>query len=374
ERTEELLQALDQDPAASLEDVVFLNRFKDRLEARIVRGLREVDRTRAWQEECATSLSSWLRWRCRLLPGQAAEKAALARHLDQLPETASALSEGRIGYQHAAEIARTAELIGAEPVRRQETVLVKAARDLDPHRFRYVTRHLRYCENPDGALREENENHRQRWLTFSQTWNGEFHLEGRLDAEGGAIVQTALESYIQPVDAGDRRLPSQRRADALVELARQRTGGQKPHLNLTVPLATLQRQPGAPAAELEWSLPVSAEMARRLACDCSLSRVVLGADSEPLDVGRLTRIIPPPMKRALDVRDGGCKFHGCDRPPPWCDGHHLVHWLEGGKTSLDNLVLLCRRHHRLVHEEGWRLAWGPDGELRGFPPWMNDAA
>ncbi len=188
ERTEELLQALDQDPAASLEDVVFLNRFKDRLEARIVRGLREVDRTRAWQAEGATSLPAWLRWRCRLLPGQAAEKAALARHLDQLPQTSKALSDGRIGYQHAAEIARTAELIGAEPVRRQEAVLVKAARDLDPHRFRYVTRHLRYCENPDGSLKEENENHRQRWLTFSQTWNGEFHLEGRLDAEGGAIV------------------------------------------------------------------------------------------------------------------------------------------------------------------------------------------
>src|SRR5712692_9287001 len=120
ERAEELLLALDQDPAASLEDVVFLNRFKDRLEAHIVRGMREVDRTRAWEAEGAVSFSSWIRWRCRLLPGQASERAALARHLDQLPQTSKALSEGRIGYQHAAEIARTAELIGAEPVRRQE--------------------------------------------------------------------------------------------------------------------------------------------------------------------------------------------------------------------------------------------------------------
>jgi hypothetical protein len=119
---------------------------------------------------------------------------------------------------------------------------------------------------------------------------------------------------------------------------------------------------------MRWAGAVVAETVRRLACDATASRVTVGPSGEPLDVGRAVRTIPPAMRRALVVRDGGCRFPGCDRPPEWTDGHHLRHWADGGETKLDNLVLLCRRHHRVVHEGRWRLSRGEDGRLVAQPP------
>ena len=97
-------------------------------------------------------------------------------------------------------------------------------------------------------------------------------------------------------------------------------------------------------------------------------RVITDGPSQVLDVGRATRTIPPPIRRALAVRDGGCVFDGCDRPPAWTDAHHIVHWADGGPTCLDNLCLLCRRHHRLVHEQGWSITTDPGGRKRAGPP------
>jgi hypothetical protein len=105
--------------------------------------------------------------------------------------------------------------------------------------------------------------------------------------------------------------------------------------------------------ELDHVGPVHPEIARQLACDASIMRVVMSAASEPLDVGRRTPVVPASLRRALVVRDGHCRFPGCDRPPAWSDAHHVHHWADGGPTALSNLVLLCRRHHRLVHERGW---------------------
>jgi hypothetical protein len=116
--------------------------------------------------------------------------------------------------------------------------------------------------------------------------------------------------------------------------------------------------------------PIDAATVRRLACDASVTRVVLGPRSEPLDVGRRTAVVPPAIRRAVVVRDRRCRFPGCDRPPPWCDAHHVTHWGDGGATSVDNLVLLCRRHHRLTHErfalemtDGRPVFRRPDGSV-----------
>jgi 5-methylcytosine-specific restriction protein A len=106
----------------------------------------------------------------------------------------------------------------------------------------------------------------------------------------------------------------------------------------------------ARAAEFDQAGAISGETARRIACDARVSRVITRGSSEPLDVGRATRVVPPGLRRAVVVRDRECRFPGCDRPPPWCDAHHVVHWADGGDTKLANLVLLCRRHHRMVHE------------------------
>jgi hypothetical protein len=115
-----------------------------------------------------------------------------------------------------------------------------------------------------------------------------------------------------------------------------------------------------------------AEVARRIACDASISRIVMGPRSEPLDVGRRTPVVPAGLRRAVVARDGLCRFPGCDRLDVWCDAHHVVHWADGGVTALGNLVLLCRRHHRMVHgsdgfglsmENGEPVFRRPDGSV-----------
>lgn len=136
------------------------------------------------------------------------------------------------------------------------------------------------------------------------------------------------------------------------------------------------RPSSAARSELDHAGPVGPELARTIACDASVMRVMLGGRSEPLDVGRRTPVVPPALRRAVIVRDRGCRFPGCDRPHTWCDAHHVVHWADGGPTSLPNLLLLCRRHHRLVHHgftvglvEGRAVFRRPDGSvLEGRAP------
>ncbi|MDQ6773841.1 MAG: HNH endonuclease, partial [Candidatus Dormibacteraeota bacterium] len=190
-------------------------------------------------------------------------------------------------------------------------------------------------------------------------------IDGLLDAESGEVVRTALETLMGPPAAGDERTAPQRRADALVELMRRQldagrlpeVGGKKPHLTLVAEMGTLGGEPGAPPAELNWRQLLPREHARRLACDCQLTPVVGGPDGAPATVGRTTRVVPPALRRALVLRDRGCRWPGCDRPPGWTDAHHLRHWADGGATELRNLCLLCRVHHRLAHTRGLQLEW-----------------
>ena len=125
-------------------------------------------------------------------------------------------------------------------------------------------------------------------------------------------------------------------------------GGERPHLVVGVDLATLQGR-GEPLVDLDTG-PVALEAARRLACDASLTRVIMGPGSEPLDVGRRTRVVSASLRRALSLRDGACTHPGCDVPARWCDVHHIRHWAQGGKTQPANLRLLCRHHHRQAHD------------------------
>ena len=136
---------------------------------------------------------------------------------------------------------------------------------------------------------------------------------------------------------------------------------------LTASVDALAGSPGAMPAELALAGPVHAETARRIACDASVSTVTM-AGSDPISVGREKRTIPAPLRRALAHRDRGCRFPGCDRPPEWTDAHHINHRAHGGETSVPNLVLLCRVHHRRVHEEGWSLTLTPTGEVLTEPP------
>jgi len=211
--------------------------------------------------------------------------------------------------------------------------------------MRTLTQVTRLRLDPDGVLADDNRAHERRWFECEQTYGGVFVLRGELDAEGGALVKTAIDALSHGMSRGETRSASQRRADALVDLAatQLRCGdhrdvhGQRPHLTVTVSADTLRSCADAPPAELSGVGPIHPETARRIACDAVRTVVTVAPPADgaawtairpqvmPLSVGRATRIIPPHIRTALRLRDQGCRFPGCDRPPAWTDGHHLVH-------------------------------------------------
>jgi hypothetical protein len=222
--------------------------------------------------------------------------------------------------------------------------------------------HWRRLADAEGALADAGRVFERRRLQVSPTWAGTVRLDGDLDPESGATVIAALGSLADPaaIDPEDRRSSQQRRADALIEICRRHldasdrpmVGGERPHVLVTVDLATLQGR-GERLIDLETG-PITLEAVRRLACDAVVSRVVFQGGSAPVEVGRSTRVIPAPLRRALTARDGGCTHPGCDVPARWCDAHHIAHWADGGTTSLPNLRLLCRRYHRAAHHQTQR--------------------
>jgi uncharacterized protein DUF222/HNH endonuclease len=283
----------------------------------------------------------------------------MARALEAMPRTREAVASGEISCS-AARVLVAARETDTEAFAQSEQLLVEAAirhsiRDL--HRvvahWRNAVESRHLFEQGEDSLRE------RRRLHVSPTVFGMVRIDGDLDPETGETVLTALQgcvdAEIRSTDRSDRRTLSQRRADALGEICRRwldssdrpQVGGERPHITVTMGLDALRG--GSGECELDHLGPARPDIGRRLACDATVSRVVLGPNSEPLDVGRRTPVVPAPMRRAIIVRDGRCRFPGCDRPPPWCDAHHIVHWADGGPTALANLVLLCRRHHRLVH-------------------------
>jgi uncharacterized protein DUF222/HNH endonuclease len=172
-------------------------------------------------------------------------------------------------------------------------------------------------------------------------------------------VITALRALMPP-RAWARRTAGRRHSDAPTRSVRSVisgwtaaivpfVAGERPHLTLTVDLDALERRSGR-RCELDDVGRIAPEDARRIACDASVSRVITTAPSAPVEIGRRTPIVPAALRRVVVVRDGGCRFPGCDRPPGWCDAHHVVHWADGGEMALGNLLLLCRPHHRKVHE------------------------
>jgi hypothetical protein len=318
-----------------------------------------------------------------------------------MPATLDSARAGRASLSNVTLIAQLATAVGVEQVAPLEHILVGAAERLEPAEMRTLTQAARLQIDPDGVLDNDNRAHERRWFECEQSYGGAWFLRGQLDAEGGAVVKAAIDALAHGLSPGETRTGSQRRADALVDMsaAQLRCGdhrdvhGQRPHLTLTVSAETLrgkvtvrpqaedERVPmhsGRAAAELGGVGPIHPETARRIACDAVRTLVTVAApDAEtawmtiapvvPLSVGRAARTIPAHIRTALVLRDQGCRFPGCDRPPAWTDGHHIIHWANGGPTELDNLVSLCRMHHRRVHEEGWRIHIA-DGSAVVEPP------
>jgi len=238
---------------------------------------------------------------------------------------------------------------------------------------------MRHAADPEGYAAEQTRGVEARSLTLQSGEGGMLWLRGVLDPEGGAVLRTALEPLARRTGKDDVRKRDRRLADALVELSHHsldsgqvpQRASQRTHLQVTTTLETLLQRAGAPAADLEFSLPISARTVERMACDCKLTRILLGSDSAVIDVGRSRRVISPAQRRALNVRDKGCRWPGCDRPATWTSGHHLVHWIRGGAGDMPNLVLLCYRHHWMVHEGGWQLIKTDDGQMLAIPPQLD---
>ncbi len=343
----------------------------DPLEAAFATGVRRFDKSGEYKADGALSVTDWLRARCKLSGGAAAERVEIARQLEKLPRTEAAFASGDLGYQHVAVMARAAEHVGAAAVRKAEATLLQSAQTMDPGQFVSVAKNFEHQIDAEGALAETNRAYQRRYLHLGEPQDGLVRLDGLLDAEGGATLKTALQPFMKPIK-DDERSFGQRQHDALIELCRQRGGdkrdsaGPRPQLIIRASLDTLAGLPGAPAGELEGGGTVPAATVQRYACDSAISRL-MGRGELEHELSHATRTIPPSTRRALEARDQHCVFSGCDRRPSWCDGHHLVWWIRGGPTTLANLGLLCRAHHRLVHEGGWTLE-RRDGRFKAIPP------
>jgi Domain of unknown function (DUF222)/HNH endonuclease len=339
-------------------------------------------------------------------------RTARALYRGPLTQTGQALVEGEVSLAHAQVLAHHTHHLPDQVAAEAEPVLLDAARRLDPPRLRQAVAHLRLVADPEGADRRAERQQEQRGVWLAATWEGMVAVNGLLDPEAGQTLQAALEPLARPANADDTRSGGQRRADALTELARRQleggrlpqSGGVRPQLLVTVDLASLLG-PGGLGGDTGGVGPLDPEACRRLACDGAVTRVLVtrqptndhpsteeglaaqlqtaarllpptlgGAPTQPLEVGRATRVVNPAQRNALVVRDRGCAVPSCDRPPAWCEAHHLVHWLHGGPTDLPNLALLCRAHHRAGHEGGWRLHRDPDGGLVATPPHRRPGA
>ena len=233
---------------------------------------------------------------------------------------------------------------------------------MDPQELLRHWQQLRYQRDQQAGVEAEKEQHERCWLRMRQTWEGGYRIEGQLDAEGGTTLKTAIQSLLGPRRKDDERTPDQRRAYALVGLARRRLdagdlplqGGERPHLTLVADVSTLRLEPGSPLAELDWGPLVTGETARRIACDASVTPVLVDSDGRILHVGRRKRKLSTPRRRALNLQDRQCTAPGGTMPAEQCEPHHWEHWIDGGSDELSNLNLFCRYHHGLLHPENAR--------------------
>jgi hypothetical protein len=368
-------ETLSELPDARIEeDFAELHRAWELLDLERMRRLAEIDRRGLYARDGHLSSVQWLGREHRIAPGTAKEHLRVARALEHMPVTRSAVESGELSMSAARILvqARDADPVAFEDA---ESNLVESARIHSTGDLRRIAAYWREVVEGEQGVGSEEKLEAQRRLHASVTFLGMVKVDALLDPETGEILLTVLGAVVDSEARSgepDGRTPAQRRHDALREVLshfldsgdRPTVAGERPHVTVTMDVYALRGEPGG-KAELEHVGPVDPATARRIACDASITRVVMAGGSEPLDVGRRTPVISPAQRRAVVVRDRHCQFPGCDRPAPWCDVHHIVAWEEGGPTDLGNLILMCRPHHRLLHRRhGFRLEL--DGGIRVF--------
>ena len=383
----------------ALDEIQQLRRQIDRLEAAWSARVAAVHRSGAANAAGFASTQAFLRHACRVSPGTARARVEVAMQVGERPTVAAAFADGAISYPHAKAITDALAPLPEDLQTDAEPVLLQAARCFDPARVHQVARRLRHIIDPDGQAGVDERHREDRWVELPIGFGGRGMLRGVLDPESAAIVRAAIDALATPAGPTDDRTAAQRRADALVELARHAldTGhlpeqaGERPHITITVPLATVSdasSDSGHVPAEADLVGPIGRPALRRLACDAIVTRIITAGQAEKplprgyldalppplrgpsqiLDVGRSARTATTAIRKALAARDKGCVMPGCDRPPPRCEAHHLVHWADGGRTAIDNMALLCAFHHHYVHEHHWHIRLADDGTVTVTPP------
>ena len=359
---------------------------------------------------------------------------ARGRLLRELPALAAAAGRGEVSGEQIGVIGRLAARVGVGVVREVDEILAALAAQVGPAELDKACERVRAHADPDGPDPDPDADFDRRGITIGRQDRMVF-IRGQLDPETGASLLTALDALRKPPAAGDARTAAQRRADALGQLAGDAlvagrlptVGGVRPQLGILITPQTLLRDPDSDAAPrprwpwpqpppdeaqtappgpspadplaaagipprpepawLDWIGEIPTALAQRLACDAEVWRAVLDpATGLPLELGRSQRLVPAWLRKALHARDRGCRWPGCDAPSAWSDAHHLLPWYLGGPTDIDNLLMMCRWHHRLVHEGQWQISFDhstgevsvtrPDGlpyQIRPSRPWTGPA-
>ncbi len=351
------------------DEIAELSAHLDAATARLLDLIREFDARGGWNTGFH-SCAAWLSWRVGLDRGAARERVRVARALGTLPRLAKALGRGELSYSKVRALTRV-----ATPETEERLLAVGRAGTAE-----HVERIVRGWRRVDrqAEVRETARRHASRALHVYQDEDGMVVIRGRLAPEVGAVLVQALtaarQALYQQAHAGDVPAETppmgQQQADALVLVAEAALhhgidpGTPAERYQVVVHVdAPVLADPDAPGQSiLEDGTHVSAETSRRLACDASRVLMRHGPDGRAVEVGARTRTIPPALRRALHHRDRGCRFPGCGFR--FGQGHHIRHWANGGPTTLSNLAVLCRRHHRAIHEEGYQVERHSDGELR----------
>jgi hypothetical protein len=365
-------------------DLVSLTvRAEGRLHAAVLDSIGAFDADDVASTTMHRTTKRWLEQTTCMPPGAAAHVTRSARALrDHLPATRQALADGSISAQHSSAIVEMLRKVGSDHAATAEPILLELAHHTEPSVVRRAAAEIFALVNPEGAEKALHDAYDRRGLSLSVVGERGY-LDGVLDVESAEVLISALQPLMSKAGPDDPRGMRQLRADALVDIAKRaldsgdqpELGSERPHLSVVIDEQALQS--GVGTATLPWTgAAVPAGVVRRWACDAQLTPVLakllpppgngashpsspaalaLGGGWLPLDVGRASRVATTGQVKALRVRDGGCVHPGCSRTAAYCDAHRVQHWADGGPTSTDNMVLLCRHHHRTLHQGLWSL-------------------
>jgi hypothetical protein len=423
--------AWDATPRELGDYLIRLRHGIDLLELDFAIGASKFALTEEYEAAGSVSPIDWIRHNCHMTSGAAAKAVNSGDQAGQLPASVTALNAGEIGFAHFSLLASVARALSAPkwvaatdldgsgldavadamngdtapgdagagptallsesgddgadpsdpavvttPVCFDEGPLLKMAREHSVGRFGMDCTHARHAYDAAAVLREHVDNAERNRCEFTDCEGGFLAVKGYFDPVAAATLKTAVFPLAKPNGARDTRRFERRLADALVEVAAHAldigavpgSGGTRTHLQLTASVETVMALDGSPGGVLEYGGAVTATTVQRLACDAGIRRILLGPKSAVIEVGRELRLPGVAARAALQARAGGCEWPKCDRPVGFTNAHHMVHWGQGGTTDVANLVLLCYRHHWMIHEGGWQLARDESGRMLAIAP------